>query len=152
MRHEIITSLLEYLFLFPVLKRQIRLLLSSTGGTLSSSLKTLYDEGGISRLYQGLPFALIQVRFREHCAMLIVPPSLPIVFLTSSSYFLLPGTANEIWGYGSKRRSLSSARKYSRNCVIAAPSQVRRQLIYCFCFISVEYLIKFVLTIFCLFV
>ena len=31
------------------------------GGTLSSSLKELYDEGGIPRLYQGLPFALLQV-------------------------------------------------------------------------------------------
>lgn len=30
------------------------------GGTLSSSLKTLYAEGGIARLYQGLPFAVIQ--------------------------------------------------------------------------------------------
>ena len=30
------------------------------GGTLSSSLDTLYKEGGIPRLYQGLPFALIQ--------------------------------------------------------------------------------------------
>ncbi len=30
------------------------------GGTLSSSLSTLYNEGGVGRLYQGLPFALIQ--------------------------------------------------------------------------------------------
>lgn len=30
------------------------------GGTLSSSLKDLYNEGGIPRLYQGLPFALVQ--------------------------------------------------------------------------------------------
>ena len=30
------------------------------GGTLSSSLKELYSEGGIPRLYQGLPFALVQ--------------------------------------------------------------------------------------------
>lgn len=30
------------------------------GGTLSSSLSSLYTEGGIPRLYQGLPFALIQ--------------------------------------------------------------------------------------------
>mmetsp|Transcript_3714 Transcript_3714/g.7194 ORF Transcript_3714/g.7194 Transcript_3714/m.7194 type:complete len:432 (+) Transcript_3714:116-1411(+) len=30
------------------------------GGTLSSSLKELYDEGGIPRLYQGLPFAIVQ--------------------------------------------------------------------------------------------
>lgn len=30
------------------------------GGNLQSSLKTLWDEGGIPRLYQGLPFALIQ--------------------------------------------------------------------------------------------
>jgi Mitochondrial carrier protein. len=30
------------------------------GGTLGSSLKNLYDEGGVGRLYQGLPFALIQ--------------------------------------------------------------------------------------------
>lgn len=30
------------------------------GGTLSSSLKELYNEGGIPRLYQGLPFALVQ--------------------------------------------------------------------------------------------
>lgn len=27
---------------------------------MRSSLKTLYEEGGIARLYQGLPFALIQ--------------------------------------------------------------------------------------------
>ncbi|KAL3826685.1 hypothetical protein ACHAXA_001208 [Cyclostephanos tholiformis] len=36
------------------------------GGTLSSSLKKLYEEGGIPRLYQGLSFALIQVRSRNH--------------------------------------------------------------------------------------
>eukprot|EP00557_Chaetoceros_sp_GSL56_P006806 CAMPEP_0176494486 /NCGR_PEP_ID=MMETSP0200_2-20121128/10129_1 /TAXON_ID=947934 /ORGANISM="Chaetoceros sp., Strain GSL56" /LENGTH=437 /DNA_ID=CAMNT_0017892261 /DNA_START=14 /DNA_END=1325 /DNA_ORIENTATION=+ len=30
------------------------------GGTLTSSLKTLYTEGGVGRLYQGLPFALVQ--------------------------------------------------------------------------------------------
>ena len=30
------------------------------GGNLQSSLQTLWDEGGIPRLYQGLPFALIQ--------------------------------------------------------------------------------------------
>ncbi|KAL3766551.1 hypothetical protein ACHAW5_000786 [Stephanodiscus triporus] len=30
------------------------------GGTLSSSLKELYEDGGIPRLYQGLPFALVQ--------------------------------------------------------------------------------------------
>lgn len=30
------------------------------GGTLSSSLKELYNEGGIPRLYTGLPFAIIQ--------------------------------------------------------------------------------------------
>lgn len=30
------------------------------GGTLSSSLNDLYAEGGIPRLYQGLPFALVQ--------------------------------------------------------------------------------------------
>lgn len=30
------------------------------GGTLNSSLETLYKEGGIPRLYQGLPFALLQ--------------------------------------------------------------------------------------------
>lgn len=30
------------------------------GGTLSSSLKELYSDGGIVRLYQGLPFALVQ--------------------------------------------------------------------------------------------
>eukprot|EP00579_Thalassiosira_antarctica_P001725 CAMPEP_0201870210 /NCGR_PEP_ID=MMETSP0902-20130614/3399_1 /ASSEMBLY_ACC=CAM_ASM_000551 /TAXON_ID=420261 /ORGANISM="Thalassiosira antarctica, Strain CCMP982" /LENGTH=416 /DNA_ID=CAMNT_0048395793 /DNA_START=47 /DNA_END=1300 /DNA_ORIENTATION=- len=30
------------------------------GGTLSSSLKELYNEGGIPRLYQGLPFAIVQ--------------------------------------------------------------------------------------------
>lgn len=30
------------------------------GGNLGSSLKTLWEEGGIGRLYQGLPFALIQ--------------------------------------------------------------------------------------------
>lgn len=30
------------------------------GGTLSSSLKELYNEGGIPRFYQGLPFAIVQ--------------------------------------------------------------------------------------------
>eukprot|EP00581_Thalassiosira_minuscula_P005978 CAMPEP_0183735832 /NCGR_PEP_ID=MMETSP0737-20130205/47715_1 /TAXON_ID=385413 /ORGANISM="Thalassiosira miniscula, Strain CCMP1093" /LENGTH=424 /DNA_ID=CAMNT_0025969681 /DNA_START=25 /DNA_END=1299 /DNA_ORIENTATION=- len=30
------------------------------GGTLSSSLKELYNEGGIPRLYKGLPFAIVQ--------------------------------------------------------------------------------------------
>ena len=30
------------------------------GGTLGSSLKELYDDGGVPRLYQGLPFALVQ--------------------------------------------------------------------------------------------
>jgi len=30
------------------------------GGTLGSSLSSLYEEGGVGRLYQGLPFALIQ--------------------------------------------------------------------------------------------
>jgi hypothetical protein len=30
------------------------------GGTLQSSLQTLWDQGGITRLYQGLPFALVQ--------------------------------------------------------------------------------------------
>jgi len=30
------------------------------GGTLNSSLETLYKEGGVPRLYQGLPFALLQ--------------------------------------------------------------------------------------------
>jgi hypothetical protein len=30
------------------------------GGTLGSSLQTLWSEGGIPRLYQGLPFALLQ--------------------------------------------------------------------------------------------
>lgn len=30
------------------------------GGDLVSSLKTLYADGGVSRLYQGLPFALVQ--------------------------------------------------------------------------------------------
>jgi hypothetical protein len=40
------------------------------GGTLLSSLKILYDEGGISRLYQGLPFALIQVCcLRDRCVL-----------------------------------------------------------------------------------
>jgi len=30
------------------------------GGTLGSSLKELYDDGGVPRLYQGLPFAIVQ--------------------------------------------------------------------------------------------
>ena len=30
------------------------------GGTLKSSLSTLYDQGGVKRLYQGLPLALLQ--------------------------------------------------------------------------------------------
>ena len=32
----------------------------SYGGNLLSSLQTLWQEGGIPRLYQGLPFALVQ--------------------------------------------------------------------------------------------
>jgi hypothetical protein len=30
------------------------------GGTLKSSLETLWSQGGIARLYQGFPFALVQ--------------------------------------------------------------------------------------------
>jgi hypothetical protein len=30
------------------------------GGTLGESLKELYNEGGVPRLYQGLPFAIVQ--------------------------------------------------------------------------------------------
>ena len=30
------------------------------GGNLVSSLQTLYQQGGVARLYQGLPFALVQ--------------------------------------------------------------------------------------------
>ena len=42
------------------------------GGSLGSSLKALWEEGGIPRLYQGLPFALIQgpaTRFGDTVSM-----------------------------------------------------------------------------------
>lgn len=53
------------------------------GGTLASSLETLYKEGGIPRLYQGLPFALIQgplTRFGDTAAnvgILVLLDSVP---------------------------------------------------------------------------
>jgi len=53
------------------------------GGTLSSSLSELYSEGGVPRLYQGLPFALIQgplTRFGDTAAnigILVLLDSIP---------------------------------------------------------------------------
>ena len=41
------------------------------GGTLGSSLKELYDDGGVPRLYQGLPFAIVKgplTRFGDSAA------------------------------------------------------------------------------------
>ena len=32
----------------------------ANGGTLGEALGTLYEEGGVGRLYQGFPFALVQ--------------------------------------------------------------------------------------------
>ena len=90
------------------------------GGTLSSSLKTLHDEGGISRLYQGLPFALIQVRRVSYSSCAIIS-LLIFLFLPS-----LLGTTYAIWGYGSKRWCVGAARKYTRNSVFAPSTEVRR--------------------------
>lgn len=39
---------------------QFAALVRIDGGTLSTSLQQLYSDGGIPRLYQGLPFALVQ--------------------------------------------------------------------------------------------
>ena len=53
------------------------------GGNLGSSLKTLWEEGGIPRLYQGLPFALVQgplIRFGDTAAnvgILVLLESVP---------------------------------------------------------------------------
>jgi hypothetical protein len=53
------------------------------GGDLGSSLKTLWEEGGIPRLYQGLPFALVQgplTRFGDTAAnvgILVLLDSVP---------------------------------------------------------------------------
>ena len=53
------------------------------GGDLTSSLKTLYSDGGIGRLYQGLPFALVQgplTRFGDTAAnvgILVLLDSIP---------------------------------------------------------------------------
>ena len=57
------------------------------GGTLSSSLKELYNEGGIPRLYQGLPFALVQgplTRFGDTAANVGVLALLESIPETSS--------------------------------------------------------------------
>lgn len=61
------------------------------GGTLQTSLKSLYEEGGIPRLYQGLPFALIQgplTRFGDTAAnvgilVLLEPIELPLFIKTA---------------------------------------------------------------------
>lgn len=53
------------------------------GGNLQSSLSTLYEEGGIPRLYQGLPFAIVQgplTRFGDTAAnvgILVLLESIP---------------------------------------------------------------------------
>ena len=62
------------------------------GGNLSTSLQTLWDQGGIARLYQGLPFALIQgplTRFGDTAAnvgvlaLLETQPDLPLPLKTA---------------------------------------------------------------------
>lgn len=61
------------------------------GGTLQTSLESLYEEGGIPRLYQGLPFALIQgplTRFGDTAAnvgilVLLEPIELPLFIKTA---------------------------------------------------------------------
>lgn len=50
-----VVQVLSLMWLRTSMNRQYRY-----GGDLQSSLKALWDEGGIPRLYQGLPFALIQ--------------------------------------------------------------------------------------------
>jgi hypothetical protein len=50
-----VVQVLSLMWLRTSMNRQYRY-----GGDLLSSLKTLWAEGGIGRLYQGLPFALIQ--------------------------------------------------------------------------------------------
>lgn len=50
-----VVQVLSLMWLRTSMNRQYRY-----GGDLQSSLKTLWEEGGIGRLYQGLPFALIQ--------------------------------------------------------------------------------------------
>ena len=66
------------------------------GGTLQSSLKELYSQGGIPRLYQGLPFAIVQgplTRFGDTAANVGVlalleslpeTASLPLPFKTAA--------------------------------------------------------------------
>mmetsp|Transcript_35586 Transcript_35586/g.52019 ORF Transcript_35586/g.52019 Transcript_35586/m.52019 type:complete len:449 (+) Transcript_35586:70-1416(+) len=57
------------------------------GGNLGSSLKTLMEEGGIPRLYQGLPFALLQgplTRFGDTAANIGVLALLDSIEATSS--------------------------------------------------------------------
>lgn len=50
-----VIQVLSLMWLRTSMNRQYRY-----GGDLSSSLKELWEEGGIPRLYQGLPFALVQ--------------------------------------------------------------------------------------------
>lgn len=50
-----VVQVLSLMWLRTSMNRQYRY-----GGNLPSSLKALWDEGGIPRLYQGLPFALVQ--------------------------------------------------------------------------------------------
>ncbi len=50
-----VVQVLSLMWLRTSMNRQYRY-----GGDLQSSLKALWEEGGIGRLYQGLPFALIQ--------------------------------------------------------------------------------------------
>ena len=64
------------------------------GGTLQSSLQKLWNEGGIPRLYQGLPFALIQgplTRFGDTAANVGIlavlqetAPNLPLPLMTAA--------------------------------------------------------------------
>lgn len=68
------------------------------GGTLSSSLKELYSEGGIPRLYQGLPFALVQVR-RSLLCLGYFPYARTTAYLNLLSQ--CKGTTHPIWGHGS---------------------------------------------------
>jgi Mitochondrial carrier protein len=63
------------------------------GGTLSTSLRTLWSEGGIQRLYQGLPFALVQgplTRFGDTAANVGMLSLLDSILSASGSVVPLP--------------------------------------------------------------
>ena len=69
------------------------------GGTLSTSLKELYSEGGIGRLYQGLPFAIVQgplTRFGDTAANIGVLALLESIPETSTMPLPLKTAAGSI--------------------------------------------------------